>query len=443
MSRRNAILNIDWITLLIYFLLIFIGLITIYSTNYNIESTSIFDFKMEYGKQFIWIVASLTIVFIVLNIEGKIFSLFSWPIFGFVVFLLILVLILGKEVHGNKAWIAIGSFSLQPAEFAKLATSLALAKYLGVKNRDITKIDQRLKAFLIILIPVGLVMLQPDTGSALVAAAFLFTLYREGMNGAILLVGVSSILVGVLAIVASYNYFSFPLLGETSLLWVFLVFLSLLSFAIWWVIDKTVIPRKRKIYKRIIIFSTIISIFYSVGISSLMNSGILKFHHQTRIELLLGIADEKLVQRYDYNMLMSKSAIGSGGFFGKGFNNGPMTRYNFVPEQGTDFIFTSIAEEWGFLGSFVVVVLFMVFILRIVFLAERQKSTFSRVYAYSIAGIFFMHILINIGMVIGLAPVIGIPLPFISYGGSSLLSFSIMIAILIRLDAERYMKIGG
>lgn len=443
MSRRNAILNIDWITLLMYFILVMIGWASIYSTNFDINHPSIFDFKMEYGKQFIWIAISLVFVFIILNIEGKVFNLFSWVIYGFVLLLLILVLIIGKEIHGNKAWIAIGSFSLQPAEFAKMATALALAKYLGVKNRDISKLDQQLKAFAIIVVPVGLVMLQPDTGSALVAAAFLFAMYREGMSGTILLVGISAIFIGVIAIVSSYNSLVLPRLGEVSFLWVFLFFLLIISILIWRIIDTTVIPRKRKLYKRIVVLSTVVALFYSVGISYVMKSGILKFHHQTRIELLLGIADDKLVQRYDYNMLMAKSAIGSGGLLGKGFNQGPMTRYNFVPEQGTDFIFTSIAEEWGFVGGAFVIALFVALIIRIIFLAERQKSTFSRVYAYSVAGIFFMHLLINIGMVIGLAPVIGIPLPFISYGGSSLLSFSIMLAILVRLDAERYMKIGA
>ncbi len=444
MSRRNALVaNIDWVILFIYFLLVFIGWTAVYSANYDVEHASIFDFKMEYGKQFVWMIVSFVLIFVLLNVEGKFYNLTAWIIYGFVLFLLVLVLVIGKEIHGNKAWLQLGGFSLQPAEFAKLATALALAKYLGEKNHDITKMNHRLKAFAIILVPVGLVMLQPDTGSALVATAFLFAMYREGMSGTILLVGISALFVGVVAIMSSYTLVDFPFIGQASLLWLFLLFLLLVAIGFWIIVDKTVIPRKRSFFKRLIVLSTILSIAFALSVSWLMKSKLLKFHHQTRIELLLGIADEKLVQRYDYNMLMAKSAIGSGGFLGKGFNNGPMTNYNFVPEQGTDFIFTAIAEEWGFVGAALVVILYVAFILRIVFIAERQKSTFSRVYAYSVAGIFFLHILINIGMVIGLAPVIGIPLPFMSYGGSSLLSFSIMIAILVRLDAERYQKIGG
>lgn len=443
MSRRiQVIQNIDWAIVLIYVALAFIGWMTIYSTGYNEGYASIFDFKMEYGKQFIWLSVSVILGLIILNIEGKTINFFSWVVYGFVIFLLLLVLAIGKEIHGNKAWIAIGSFSLQPAEFAKLATSLALAKYLSERGRDITNLRERVKAFVIFLIPVGLVMLQPDVGSALIASAFLFPLYREGMSGSILILGISSIVIGVLAILTSYKEIELPLIGEISMIWIFILILVLVAVGIWYAITNTVIPRKRGLYKRVIIASVFLSILFSLAISYVVqHKTILKKHHKDRIELLLGVASDKLEREKGYNMLMSKSAIGSGGFLGKGFKEGPMTHFNFVPEQGTDFIFTSLAEEWGFLGSSFIVILFVILILRLIYLAERQRSTFSRVFIYSVAGIIFMHFFINIGMVIGLAPVIGIPLPFFSYGGSSLLSFSIMLAIVIRLDLERFAKI--
>ncbi len=440
MRQGSRILkNIDWVTIALFVVLCVCGWLTIFSVAYNPEFPSPFEFSMEYGKQFFWILVCSIIGILILNVEGNIFSNFAWPVYGFVILLLILVLILGKEVNGAKAWFRIGSIGIQPAEFAKFATSLVLAKFLGQQNIKLKSFATRAKVAFIVFLPIGFIMLQPDVGSALVSLAYIFALYREGLSGNILIIGLGAIFVGVLSIIMSYSTIDYPFIGEESSIWMFMIFILVVGLLSLVIIRASYLPRYRRKAYQIAVLATIATLIFSFASSWVIRSDkLLKTHHKQRIELLLGLADEKLQQRKGYNMKMAKTAIGSGGLIGKGYMDGPMTRYNFVPEQSTDFIFTSVCEEWGFLGAGFVLSLLLFLILRMIYLAERQRSRFSRIFGYCVASLFFLHFLINIGMVIGLAPVIGIPLPFFSYGGSSLLGFSLLIFTMLRLDAERF-----
>ena len=444
MNRSKSIIgSIDWVVILIYLLLVFIGYLAVYSTGHEASGASVFDFSKEHGKQLIWLALSLVLALITINIEGQFFKLSSWLFYGFTVLLLILVLIIGKEINGAKAWIRVAGFTIQPAEFAKLATALVLARFIANPELKITRFKSKLYAFLIVALPVGLVVLQPDIGSAIVAISFIFPMYREGMSGNIILVGIAALFVGVLSVVFSYSTLDYWFVGEASSIWILIVIMIFLGLLVAFFIRNSVIPRYRKRYYSITAFSVLAAVAFSLMTSYVIQSDrFLKKHHKDRIELLLGVADEKLQQEKGYNMKMARTAIGSGGWLGKGYLQGPMTEYNFVPEQNTDFIFTAIGEEFGFLGSFFVILLYLVLIMRLIFLSERQRSQFSRVFGYCIAAIFFIHFVINIGMVLGLAPVIGIPLPFISKGGSSLLAFTLMIFIFLRLDGERYSVIA-
>ena len=285
--------------------------------------------------------------------------------------------------------------------------------------------------------PIVLILLQPDVGSILVFTSFVFTLYREGWYGNILFAGIIGVLLGVFTVIVYYTNIEYPWIGEASAIWAQLIVLGIVTLLLLAVVRLFYLPRYRKsAYIRFAIIG-VGSIVFSLAVSQVMDSDILAPHQKDRIKLTFGIADEKLQMEKGYNMKMAKLAVGSGGAFGKGLTDGPMTRYNFVPEQETDFIFTTVAEEWGFAGCTFMLLLYLFFLLRIMFLAERQRSTFSRVFGYCVASILFIHVLINVGMVIGLAPVIGIPLPFFSYGGSSLMAFSMLVFIFLRLDAER------
>ena len=415
MRERQAILqNIDWITVLLFLLLVFIGWINIYSAVYNEEHSNIFDFSQRYGKQLIWIFAALGIAFIIMLIDATFFTTFSYLIYSLSILSLVAVLLIGTEIAGSKSWFQFGSIAIQPSEFAKFATCLAIAKYLSTFNVSLSRFRSKFIASIIILLPASLVLLQNDTGSALVYAAFLLVLFREGLTGNILLIGLLVAFLFVITLLSS-QLLIIALLVLTALLMLYFM--------------------KRSKKNIIVLFSMLViasAFVYSVDYAF---ENVLESHHKKRINVLLG--KELDLRGAGYNVHQSKIAIGSGGIAGKGFLKGTQTKYDFVPEQDTDFIFCTIGEEWGYLGSLVVLALFITLLLRIIMLAERQRSNFSRIYGYGVASIIFFHFMVNIGMTIGLLPVIGIPLPFISYGGSSLWAFTILLFIFIRQDASR------
>ncbi len=470
MAQRNKLwANIDWVAVMLAFGLMILGWINIYAAVYNEDHSSIFDVTQRYGKQLIWIGAAVLLGMVILITDSNFYVFFSWPIYGLVILSLLLVLIAGVEINGSKSWFVIGGdFRLQPAEFAKFATALALAKLLSSYNFKIQKAPSVFLIAGIIGLPPALIMLQPDAGSAIVFVVFFLVLYREGMSGIILFFGLLTILLFLLSLLTE-NVVLLILLFTGSILAFYVlnprmklalsalglgIGLTLLLQAInlisgntidfeWIVLSGTVISmivffiyglkvRMRRAFVIIGIFFAAVLFTYSIDF---VFENILQAHQQARINELLGLQSDPLGAGYNVNQ--SKIAIGSGGFAGKGFLNGTQTKFNFVPEQSTDFIFCTVGEEWGFLGSLVVIGLFLALLVRIINLAERQRSLFSRVYGYSVASILFFHFAVNIGMTIGLMPVIGIPLPFFSYGGSSLWAFTVLLFVFLRLDASR------
>ena len=414
MRNKKGIYNIDKVSIFLFLVLVFLGWINIYAAIYNEDHKNIFDISQKYGKQLIWIGASLILGLIILMIDAKFFLTFSYAIYGISIISLICVLLFGKEIAGSKSWLQIGGFGIQPAEFAKFATNLALAKFLTSRDLNLKKFKSIYKALIIIGVPAFLILLQHDTGSALVFTAFILVLYRNGLSGSILVMGVIIAVIFILTLLLN----KFIVIGIISA-FALLVFL--------------ILKRSRKNLIPIIGLSILMSMFaFSVDYTF---ENILEFHQKKRINVLLGI--EKDLHGAGYNVNQSKIAIGSGGLSGKGFLKGTQTKYDFVPEQSTDFIFCTVGEEWGFLGSLTVIILLLWLMIRIVKLAERQRSTFSCIYGYGLASILFFHFFVNIGMTIGITPVIGIPLPFFSYGGSSLWAFTILLFIFLKLDATR------
>ncbi len=397
-----------------YVVLMMIGWVSIYAAVYNEEHGSILDISQNYGRQLIWIISSVVLAIFILVIDGKFYEAFAFPIYGVVMITLLGVLVFGREVAGSKSWFEIGAFRLQPAEFAKFATNMALARYLSTANINMQDLRTKIMAGIIIMIPISLILLQNDTGSALVFGSFIFVLYREGLSQNVLILGFFAVLLFVLALMIA----KFTILIVLACIAVLAVLLL------------------RKTLRNVITISVIFVLATSVVLSvDYVFHNVLEPHQKERINVLLG--KETDLKGAGYNVNQSLIAIGSGGFAGKGFLNGTQTKFDFVPEQSTDFIFCTIGEEWGFMGSLVVIGLFTALLYRVVFVAERQKSHFTRIYAYGVASIIFMHLMVNIGMTIGLLPVIGIPLPFMSYGGSSLWSFTILLFILIKLDSYR------
>lgn len=432
-GRENISANVDRVLLVIYLLLMLMGWANIYSAAYDPDHPNIFDQDREYGKQSVWIVVSLITGAGILLIRGHLFRDSAYAVYGFTLVLLTAVLLFGKEVNGAKAWFAIGGFGIQPAEFAKFATSLALTRYLsGMKA--LAEMRSRIVSGLIILAPVALIMLQPDTGTALVSGAFILVLYREGLSGNVLLIAIMAAILSVLSLMMKDTSFGLPFTErELGGQYMLMVFLGSFAFLAWFVVRNMVLKRMRKRLYAYIVFGLVGSVAFIGTVDRMVDK--MPPHQQTRIRILLGLEDDP--QGYGYNVKQSQTAIGSGGFLGKGYLQGTLTKYKYVPMQSTDFIFCTVGEEWGFVGSAVVVLLFTVLILRIIQISDRQRSRFTRIYAYCVASIFFLHLMINVGMTIGLAPVIGIPLPFFSYGGSSMIAFTILLAILLRLDAER------
>jgi len=411
---KNIFANIDLVTVSLYVLLIIFGWLNIYASQYNDDLNFTLDFTTRYGKQLFFILFSSLVAFIILIIDWKFFYSLSYMFYAAIIILLISVLIIGSVTSGATSWFEIGGLKFQPSEFAKFTTALALAKFFNMQHIKNLNLKTKILSYLIIAIPFLLIILQNDTGTALVYCSFILVLYREGLSTNIL------IFLLIIAIL-----FTLTLLIDKIILGsIFTIITLVFSF----------IFRKNKKDLFTILIGWCISLLFILSVNYIFNE-VLSPHQSKRINVLLG----KEFDPYGagYNLIQSKIAIGSGGFAGKGYLKGTQTRFDFVPEQSTDFIFCTIGEEWGFVGSAGFVFLFMGMILRLVFLAERQRSNYSRIYGYSVACILFAHFVINIGMTIGLLPVIGIPLPFISYGGSSLLGFTILLFIFLNLDSYR------
>lgn len=468
MRRINIWGNLDWITILLYLALVFIGLISVYAAVFDENHSSIFDFSQRYGKQLVFIIAALIIAFSIILIDGKFFSVFAYVIYVITILSLIAVLVIGVEINNSKSWFQIGSIGLQPAEFAKIGVALALSQYLSTPNIKIQSFKVTSKAAAFILLPVALILLQPDVGSALVFFVFILVLFREGLSFLYLSLSVLLAALFVLAIylndlnmlillisiliIASLFIIRNPKLvlagvfiigafaGATwGVLWLFskalpwhILFIIAIAFST--PIFLLYAFRKKIRYVAGLITFFVGTIIFTSSVDYVFDN-VLKPHQQKRIHIMLGIESDPL--GYGYNLNQSKIAIGSGGFWGKGFLQGTQTKFNFVPEQTTDFIFCTIGEEWGFAGSLTFIILFSALLIRLIFLAERQRTAFSRIFGYCVVMVLFFHMAVNIGMTIGLVPVIGIPLPFVSYGGSSLWAFTILLFIFLKLDVSR------
>lgn len=413
-QQKSIFENIDWVLVIMYLVFVLMGWLNIYAAVYNEEHQSIFDMTQNYGRQLLWIGTSLLIALAILVIDGKFFAAFSYPIYLTVLFILLIVLVVARDVQGARSWIEIGSFKLQPSEFAKFATNMALAKYLSTLGIRMEDMKTKLTAGIIVLIPMACVLLQNDTGSALVFCAFVFVLYREGLSQNFLIFGFLAGVLFVLALMVP-NLILLGVIGGIG----FLAYLLM---------------RKTRKNLMVILAITALSCGVVFSVDFAFNK-ILQDHQRERIDILLGKKSDP--KGAGYNVNQSLIAIGSGGLIGKGYLQGTQTKYDFVPEQSTDFIFCTVGEEWGFAGTTFVLLMFLALLYRVIFIAERQRSSYTRIYAYGVASILFFHVMVNVGMAIGLAPVIGIPLPFFSYGGSSLWSFTALLFILIKLDSYR------
>ncbi len=411
-NRSRSSKGADIQLIVYYLLLVSIGWLTIYSSASNqISNESFFSMNNVYTKQLLFIGTSIVIAFVLLMIDSRLYVHYAMHIYFIALFLMVLVIFFGTEINGAHAWIKIGSFSIQPTEFAKFATALALAKFFNEGKTSTEKKYLWLNAFLFILVPIIIILIQKDTGSALVFLSFIILFYREGLTGWILLLGTFAAAISLFTLFFNEIY-------AVALLTTILLVSWLLKRK-----DKKIIIRNVILYVVSVIFVFMINVGYQ---------NILQDHQRMRIDTLIGKVEDPLGA--DFNVNQSKIAIGSGGLFGKGYLNGTQTKLNYVPEQSTDFIFCGIGEEWGFLGSSIVCLLFVALILRIIVLAEKNRNQFVRCYGYGVAGIIFVHFLINIGMTIGLLPIIGIPLPFISYGGSSLWAFTILLFSFVKLS---------
>jgi len=417
MSQSKGLLRFDWLTIFIFVALVGIGWVNIYSASLSDTATGFWDFEQIYTKQLAWILMSVVLIVFILALEAKFYERFSSIIYIVSLVSLLGLFIFGNNVNGATSWYLIGPASIQPSEFAKAATALALSKYLSDIQTNITDFKHQLSAFLIIALPAMFIIPQPDPGSALIYVAFVFPLYREGLHFVYLLLGffAAALFLGTLVI------------GSV---WISVVVL-LVVFVVYF-IKKTRRPRPKLISYLTV---ALICIGFSFSVNYIYNN-VFEQRHRDRFNIVLG--KETDTKGIGYNTNQSEIAIGSGGWTGKGWTQGTQTKGNFVPEQHTDYIFSTVGEEWGFLGSILVVILFVALIVRLLVLAERQKNQFSRVYGYSVASIIFLHFFVNVGMVTGLFPTVGIPLPFFSYGGSGLWGFTILLFIFIRLDASNY-----
>jgi len=466
--NTNILTRIDKTAIILFILLIIMGWFNIYAAVYNEEHAGLLDMSQRYGKQFIWIVASVVIAIFVVIIDNRFYFFFSWFIYGACMLLLILVVIFGKEINGARSWFEFGGFSLQPSEFAKFGTALALAGYLNTRRQDLTRLSAIVPASAIILFPALLTLLQPDMGSAVVYFSLFIVLFREGMSWYIFVSGLLMIVLFFLTLLTNNLYLTIGIIAIAVFLvwfttrkWNIVLFgtgIFILITVIMFLLDQYIIKsigdemvifislilsgvvyafyiyNKRALSLFVIYLFLIGSIIYVNTVDYTFNN-FLKPHQKERVDILLGFKSD--LHGTGYNVNQSIISIGSGGFSGKGFLQGTQTKFKFVPKQSSDFIFCTVGEEWGFLGSSVVIGIYLFLLLRLVFLTERQRSDFSRIYGYCVVSILFTHIFLNVGMAIGLVPVIGIPLPFLSYGGSSLWGFTILLFIFLRLDASR------
>jgi rod shape determining protein RodA len=460
--------QIDKPSLAVFLLLLVIGWFNIYAAVYNEEHTRIIDLSQRYGKQFIWIIAALILAVFVVVTDSRFYFFFAYFIYGGLIILLLLVLILGREINGARSWFEIGFLSLQPSEFAKFATALALAAYLNSRKHDLKQLPVFMITVGIILLPALLIMIQPDMGSTVVFFALFIVLFREGMSAYIFISGILMIVLFFFTLVFNSLYLTFGLLAAAfTLVWFFTrkwkIFAGglgvlVIVFAALYLFNSLVIKSLsdehvlfisillsgvayayyfyyRKAWSLLVLYGFLVGSLLFINSVDFAFNNLLKPHQKERVEILLGIRSDP--HGTGYNVNQSIISIGSGGFSGKGYLKGTQTKFKFVPAQSTDFIFCTIGEEWGFIGSFLIIGLYVFLLIRLIILAERQRSVFSRIYGYGVVSILFVHFFINIGMATGIVPVIGIPLPFLSYGGSSLWGFTILLFIFLRLDASR------
>ncbi len=421
MNRRESIWeNLDWITVLIYLVLVLTGWLTIHAAIFESGSDmSPFDPDLRSGKQLIWIGISMVFFIFIMVIDYKVFLTFSVPIYIITVSLLLIVLILGTEVSGSRSWFALGGIKIQPSEFTKYATALILGRFFNQLNFDIKKPKNFLKVAMLIALPFGLIILQGDTGSALVFIAFTLVFFREGLSAIFIIVGVVSFVLFIGTLLLGLN----SMLGILAGLLVLGILISL------------------KNRKRLLILGVSVAAAAAMVFSvDFVFSNVLKPHQQNRIQVFLNPNADPTGA--GWQVTQSKIAIGSGGFWGKGYLKGTQTKFDFIPDQSTDNIFCTIGEELGFIGSFFLIICFTLLLIRIVMIAERQRTLFARVFGYSVFSLILFHYSVNIGMTIGLFPVVGIPLPFYSYGGSALISFSLLLFTLLKLDAHRMQVLG-
>ena len=417
-ERTNIFFGVDWILVILYFILVGFGWMNIYAASFSEEHTDMLDFSAKYGKQLVWIILSIPLIILILFINGKFYERFASIFYLFSLLTLVGLFLFGKEINGAKSWYSFGGASIQPSEFAKAFTALALAKLLSDRKYNLGLIKNQIKAFIIVFTPALLIAVH-DAGSALIYLAFFFVLNREGLTLAYIVLGTVAIFLFILTILLGVNIVVSILLGLITFFTIYNVY-------------------KDKRFLRFnwakVLVTYIVSTIFIFGVDYAYNN-VLKQHQRDRFEVLLGKTSD--TQRIGYNTSQSVITISSGGLQGKGFLEGDRTQGDFVPEQHTDYIFSTVGEEWGFWGSSLVILLFVALLYRIIFLAETHNNKFGRIYGYGVASILFFHLVINVGMVLGLLPTIGIPLPFISYGGSSLWGFTILLFIFIKLDAHK------
>lgn len=421
----NLSKSIDWLTVGFYAFFVVAGWLNVFAAVYDAEAhQNIFDFSLNSGKQLVWIGTSAVLIILILVIDYKFYNTFAYIMYGFMILLLIATIFLGTEAKGSRSWFEIGSLRIQPAEFAKFITALALATYLGKINIKFEKLQTKLVCALIIGLPAICILLQNETGSVLVFSAFILVLYREGLSPIILILGFVGVILFILALIFPPNIIAQVIVGLGILALIYVITSR----------KKSTKVRTLVIRSSFVLAGCIVCIATAFSVDFFVNK-VLQDHQRKRILVLVNPDIDPLGA--GYNVTQSKIAIGSGEFLGKGFLEGTQTKFDFVPEQSTDFIFCTIGEEHGWLGSTILIVMYVLFMMRLVYLAERQKDKFARIYGYSVACIIFFHFMVNIGMTIGIFPVIGIPLPFFSYGGSSLWSFTILLFIFLKLDAHR------
>ena len=482
MTRNSIISGIDWWTIVLFLIIALFGWLNVYGASYTFDQTSPFDLSNRAGKQFLWITIACVLSIAVLFVEGRTYEVIAYLLYAFWIVVLLITPFLAHNTKGSMSWIDLGPLKFQPAELAKMITALALAKYMGRFDYRVRSWRDLTVPFVLLALPAGIIMIwQSETGSALVFASFLIMFYRFGMSGYVLTGGLSFALLFILSI----RFGDVPLpwgSGSVGVLLCYLVLMAvivgfmwlherdmkstvilcgavILAYAaglivnIWWTVNFNIVSLialvlillyftgvvlyRRRFIMLLVTGYTVLALLFCEACTIVFNK-VLQPHQRTRIEVLLGLKDDPAGAGYNVNQ--SLIAIGSGQFTGKGFLKGTQTKLRFVPEQDTDFIFCTVGEEWGFLGSAGLLIVYLIFIVRLIYIAERQRDNYSRIYAYCVAGIFFFHLTINVGMVLGLLPVIGIPLPFFSYGGSSMISFTLLLAILLRLDAERLSK---